>query len=144
MIWAFALKNWRIIGLAAGLLILGWWHQRAVTRAYRQGATDGEASTLQKAAMKVEMDTIEQRKALTDRKAALDVQAAQISGERAALNTARSGITAALNASLSQIAVQGVDIRNEIQAVPDDAVNSRFRNALVHARDFDRERASDR
>ncbi len=142
MIWAFALKNWRIIGLVAGLLVLGWWHQHEVTKAYRQGATDGEASTLQKAAMKVELDMIEQRKALADRKTALDQQQAGIAGERSALNTARAGINAALSASLNQISVQGVDIRNEIQAVPDDAVNGRFREALVHARDSERELAA--
>jgi hypothetical protein len=143
MIWAFALKNWRIIGLVAGLGVLGWWHQHAVTKAYRQGATDGEASTLQKAAMKVEMDTIEERKALADRKTDLDAQQASIAGERAALNTARAGITAALSASLNQIAVQGVDIRNEVQAVPDYAINSRFREALAHARTSERERSAD-
>lgn len=142
MILAFALKNWRIIGLAAGLLILGWWHQHEVAKAYRQGATDRERGALQDAAAKIEADTAATRKAFDDRKTALDLQSSQVAGERAALAAARSGLTSALSASLNQLAVQGVDIRNEVQSVPDDAVNARLRESLARARTAESERAA--
>ncbi len=142
MILAFALKNWKIIGLAAGLLILGWWHQHAVAAAYRQGATDRERSALQEAAEKIEADTAATRKALDDRKTALDLQSSQLAGERAALSTARSGLNSALSASLSQISTQTLDIKNEIHDLPDSAINDRFRLALQRARDSERELAA--
>lgn len=142
MIILFVLKYWRYFAIVGALAVIGWWHQHAVAVAYRQGATDRERSALQEAAMKVELDTIEQRKVLADRKTALDVQQAGIAGERAALNSARAGIASAFSASLNQIQTQNLDIKNEIQDLPDDAVNARFRLALQRARDSERGRIS--
>lgn len=138
----FFLKYWRVFALAGGLLVLGWWHQHAVTKAYRQGATDGEASTLQKAAMKVEIDTAARRHELDERQSSLDAQEARTQGERAALGDARARVTSALQTSLTELATKGVDVRNEIQTLPDDAVNGRFRLSLERARSADRERAA--
>lgn len=144
MMIAWIVAHWRIAALGVALAIAGWWHQHAVTQAYRQGATDGEAAALQEAAARVEEDTAARRLELEEREATLSQGEARIQGERAALNSARSGIRDALSASLNQIATQGVDIRNEIQTVPDNAVNGRFRLALDRARAVERERAADR
>lgn len=139
---AFLLKYWKIGALVVGIAILGWWHQHEVSKAYRRGATDREKSALADAAKKVEEDSAGERKAIEARRAELDLVESKIQGERAALNTARTGINSALAAGLNQIAAQGVDTRNEIQSVPDDAVNGRFRLALERARLAERERAT--
>lgn len=141
---AFVIKNWRIFAIAAALVVIGWWHQHEMTKAYRQGATDRERSALQEAAVKVEADTAARMKELDDRAASLDAQEARTTGERAALNAARAGISAALTTSLNQIATQNLDIKNEIHDLPDDSVNARFRLSLQRAGVAERERAADR
>lgn len=136
-----AVKNWKWVAAAAALAILGWWHQHEVTRAYRQGATDREASALVEAAARVEADVAARRRNFDQEQTRLDVLEAKVQGERAALVSARAGVSAALAASLNQIASQGVVARNEIQSIPDDAVNGRLRLSLERARAAEAERA---
>jgi len=138
---ALALRYWRIGAIVLLVAILGWWHQHEVTKAYRHGATDREKSALADAAKKIEEEVAEVRKANEERRASLDAMEARIQGERSALTVARTGLNTALRDSLNQIAAQGVDIRNEIQAIPDDAVSARFRLALERARVAEREHA---
>lgn len=142
MIWLFLLKNWRLVALGILIAAFAWWHNHEMAISYRQGATDREASALQEAAAKVELDTAARKSELDARAVALDAEAARTSGERAALNTARAGISTQLQTALGQLSVQGLDARNEIASVPDSAVNARFRAALEHARIAERERLS--
>lgn len=142
MLALLTLRNLKIAGIIAVVLAAVWWHQHAVAIAYRQGATDRERSALQEAAAKVESDTAAQRKQLADRQVSLDAEQSRNAGERTALNSARAGLSAALSASLNQIATQNLDIKNEIQDTPDDAVNARFRLSLQRARTAERERTA--
>jgi hypothetical protein len=138
----FALKYWRWLALAGALAAGGFYVQHVKAASYRQGAADREESALKEAAAKVEKDTAARKADLDQREADLDMQEAKTQGERAALNTARAGINSALSAGLSQLATQGVDIRNEIHDVPDSAVSDRFRVALARARQYDSQRAA--
>lgn len=137
-----ALKYWRVIAFVGFSLAVVWYIKHVEAVSYRQGATDSETSALQKAADKVEKDTAARKADLDQREIDLNMLDAKTQGERAALNTARAGINSALSIGLSQIATQGVDVRNEIKAVPDNAVNDRFRLALQRADDADRQRAA--
>lgn len=131
---AFVVARWRYFAIVGAIVVIGWWHQHEVTRAYRQGATEREQSALKEAGDKVEADMAERRKVFAEDQARLSILEARLSGERASLETARQGIANALSASLNQIAGQGVVIRNELQNIPDSAVNGRFRQALARAR----------
>lgn len=138
----FLFSYWRWFLLGAGALFVVWYIKHVETVSYRQGATDRETSALQEAAAKVEKDTAARKADLDQRETDLDMLEAKTQGERAALNTARAGINSALSQGLSQLATQGIDTRNELKTVPDDALFARFRLSLQRADVADRERAA--
>lgn len=142
MIAWFTIQRLKMIGIGLVVLAALWWHRHAVVQSYRQGTQDGETQTLKNQAEKLEADTAARRAELDARSMDLDVQQANVDGQRAALSSARAGINNTLQAGLSQLAAQGVDTKNEIQSVPDDAVNGRYRLALERARNAERERAT--
>lgn len=139
----FTIQRLKLIGIGALVFFAVWWHQRAVTIAYRQGATDRERSTLVDEAVKIETAVKQRTIELDQREAGINTLSAQIKGERAALNQAGKSISDTLLSGLSQLSVQGVELRHEVQTVPDDAVNGRFRESLKRSRDSELERAAD-
>jgi len=135
-------RNLKLAGLALAVIAAVWWHQHAVTVAYRHGATDRERTVLADEAERIELAVKAKTDELATREHELSVRQSSLAAERTTINQTRDAITQALNSQTGQLKTQELDIRNEIQTVPDDAVNGRFRLALERARSAEREQAA--
>lgn len=144
MIPAFLLttKAKLIVG-AAVLAGLWWWHQHEMAKVYSEAAQQTTEKLLKDQSKEIERLVAEKTAQLDAERAELDGQRTALATERAALSANRRAISETLKAGISEIAAKNVDVKHEIESVPDDAVNGRFRLALSRAREAERARVSD-
>lgn len=139
-VWLLTTKA-KLIG--AGILLAGlwWYHHHAMAKVYSEAAQVTTEKLLKTQSEEVDRKVAELTSQLALERTELDAQRIALSTERTALSGQRRQMNQALEAGIARLSTENVGVIHEIQAIPDDAVNGRFREALARARRDELERS---
>lgn len=110
-------------------LVLGFgiWFKLSLNKAEQRGYQSGKQAIIDAERKRINEELAEERQQLAQQRLLLDQQASSLAVQR-------RDVQAALNRGIGQLASRDVEVRHEVESIPDPDVNDRFRAALARAR----------
>lgn len=109
------------------VISFGIWFKLSLNKAEQRGYANGKQAIIDAERKRINEEVAAERAEIGRQKAQLDAQASLLQVQRRDIQTA-------LNRGIGQLASRDVEVRHEVESIPDPDVNDRFRAALARAR----------